>query len=162
MQAVTTNVSLAKPGFGWMNRILRIADFRIVLRDSDGQNFEGADTEYRLFCLGTGTEWSREEFELAAARVYNIERALQVRHWGRDREIDEMMLPYFDQTETFQNPLLEERHSLDREKFRHVLDEFYSLHGWDPATGQPTKERLDQLGLDGVYEQMTIGVGMQP
>ena len=133
------------------------ADYRVVLRDSDGNDIEGADVEYHLFCLGTGTQWSREQFEQAAARVYNIERALQVRHWGRDRSVDEMVLPYFEQPESHQNPLLEEIYSLDREQFRPVLDEFYSLHGWDPATGWPTKERLEALGLKGVYEQMVAG-----
>ncbi len=76
---------------------------------------------------------------------------------GRNRSIDEMVLPYFEQPESIQNPFLEQRYSLDREQFRPVLDEFYSLHGWDPATGWPTKERLEALGLKGVYEQMVAG-----
>ena len=122
-------------------------DFRNVFHDSDGHSFEGQDTEYHLFRLGTGTEWSPDDFEQAAARVYNIERALQVRHWGRDRTMDETILPYFDQPETFQNPLLEKRYSIDRKQFKSVLDEFYSLHGWNPETGRPTKERLESLAL---------------
>ena len=113
--------------------------------------------EYLLFCLGTGIQWSLEQFEQAAARVYTLERALQIRHWGRNRSVDETVLPYFDQLESHQNPLLEKRYGLDREKFRPVLDEFYSLHGWDPATGWPTKERLEVLGLNGIYEQMIAG-----
>ncbi len=132
-------------------------DYRNVLHDIDGNEFEGQDIEYHLFKLGTGTEWTRGDFEQAAARVYNLERALQVRHWGRDRAMDETVLPYFDQPETFSNPLLEERYSLDRKQFKFVLDEFYILHGWDPETGQPTKERLDTLGLEGVHEKMTAG-----
>jgi aldehyde:ferredoxin oxidoreductase len=132
-------------------------DYRVVLRDSNGNDIEGQDIEYNLFCLGTGLGWSREEFEQAAARVYNLERALQVRHWGRDRSVDEMVLPYFDELETYQNPLLDERHGLDRDQFRQVLDEFYRLHGWDPATGHPKKDRLEALDLKGVYEQMKAG-----
>ena len=57
--------------------------------------------------------------------------------------MDESVLPYFDQPEIFANPLLGERHALDREQFKTVLDDFYCLHGWDPQTGQPTKERLE-------------------
>ena len=131
-------------------------DYRVLLHDTDGNEIEGTDVERRLFCLGTGIEWSREQFEAAAARVLNLERALQVRHWGRDRSDDETVLPYFDQPESYQNPLLEQRYSLDRERFRPVLDEFYSLHGWDPVTGRPTRERLHDLGLKGVYRQMTV------
>ena len=133
------------------------AEFRNVFRDLNGVEFEGQDTEYYLFRLGTGTEWGNEEFEQAAARVYCLERALQGRHWGRDRAMDETVLPYFDQPETFANPLLKERHSLDRQQFKTVLDEFYNLHGWDPQTGQPTKERLEALGLEGVHEKMAAG-----
>jgi aldehyde:ferredoxin oxidoreductase len=132
-------------------------DYRIVLQDSDGGEFDGADVEYRLFCLGTGAEWSRDEFEAAAARVYTLERALLVRHWGRDRSLDETTLPYFENLDTYQSPLLEQRYGLDREQFKPVLDKFYSLHGWDPETGWPTKDGLEALGLNGVYDQMIEG-----
>ena len=130
-------------------------DFRIVLEDPNGEKLDGADVEYRLFCLGTGTDWSKEQFEDAAARVYSLERVLQVRHWGRDRSTDETALRYFDRLDTYPSPLFDQRFGLDREKFKPVLDTFYTLHGWDPATGWPTQTRLEELGLHGVYEQMT-------
>lgn len=129
-------------------------DYLVVLKDDEGRDLPGLDVEHLLFCLGTGIEWSKEEFERAASRVYTMERALQVRHWGRDRSYDEMVLPYFDQPESYQNPLLEQRHALDRDKFRPVLDEFYTLHGWEPATGQPTEETLKYLDLEGVWKKM--------
>jgi aldehyde:ferredoxin oxidoreductase len=118
---------------------------------------DGPSVEYHLFVAGTGINWSEEEFERAAERVYTLERALQVRHWGRDRRMDEMALPYFEQPESCRNPFLEERHRLDREKFEPVLDEFYALHGWDTARGWPTRERLGELGLDDVYDPMVEG-----
>lgn len=131
-------------------------DYQHVFSDpEDGSEIEGKDMEARLFALGTGTQWAPEEFEKAAARVYNLERALLVRHWGRDRSIDEMVLPYFDRTESYVNPFLDKRHGLDRGKFKKVLDRFYTLHGWDVETGQPTKDRLVSLGLKDVYEKMT-------
>jgi aldehyde:ferredoxin oxidoreductase len=54
---------------------------------------------------------------------------------------------------------LKDRYGLDRDQFKPVIDEFYSLHGWDVQTGQPTKQRLDELGLEGVHEQMTASAG---
>jgi aldehyde:ferredoxin oxidoreductase len=72
---------------------------------------------------------------------------LQVRYWGRDRRTDEMVLPYFEQTELVQSPFLDRRYGLDRAQFRPVMDEFYALHGWDPESGWPTRERLRELGL---------------
>ena len=73
-----------------------------------------------------------------------------------DRELDESVLPYFEQTETGLDPLLGKAVGLDREQFAPVLDEFYALHGWD-GNGQPTKEHLEELGLGDVYEPMAKG-----
>jgi len=113
--------------------------------------------EYHLFVAGTGVNWPEEEFERAAERVYTLERALQIRHWGRDRCMDEMALPYFEQPESCPNPFLKKRHGLDRERFEPVLDEFYALHGWDSTRGWPTRERLNELGLGDVHDPMVEG-----
>jgi aldehyde:ferredoxin oxidoreductase len=120
-------------------------------------DIEGPSVEYHLFAAGTGVNWPEEEFVRAAERVYSLERALQVRHWARDRQVDEEVLPYFERPEPYQNPFLDRRHALDREQFRPVLDEFYTLHGWDPERGWPTRERLRQLDLDDVYGPMVQG-----
>ncbi len=96
----------------------------------------------------------------AAGRVCSIERALQVRHWARDRQTDEMVLPYFEQTELYQSPFLEKRNALDREQFKPVVDEFYALHGWDAERGWPTRERLRELDMEDVYEPMVAGAAM--
>ena len=87
--------------------------------------------------------------------MYTLERALQVRHWGRDRAMDEMVLPYFEQPEGFANPLLGARRGLDRARFAPVLSEFYALHGWDPETGQPTAEGMRALGMGDVLASLT-------
>ena len=118
---------------------------------------EGPSTEYHLFRAGTGLDWPEAEFERAAERVCTMERALQVRHWGRDRSTDEMLLPYFERLEATQSPFLNERYGLDREQFKPVMDEFYSLHGWDPQSGQPTRERLAKLDMREVYAPMVEG-----
>jgi aldehyde:ferredoxin oxidoreductase len=128
------------------------------LHDIEGVgDIEGPSIEYHLFCAGSGVTWSEEEFVRAAERVLSLERALQVRHWARDREMDETVLPYFERTEPYQNPLLDKRYSLDREQFKPVLDEFYTLHGWDIERGWPTQERLRELGLEDAYEPMLDG-----
>ena len=129
-----------------------------TFRDIEGLgDIEGLSVEYHLFTAGTGLPWSEEEFSRAAERVTALERALQVRQWARDRETDEMLLPYFERTESYQNPLLEKRYGLDREQFKPVMDEFYALKGWDAETGWPTQERLRKLGLVDVYEPMVEG-----
>jgi aldehyde:ferredoxin oxidoreductase len=117
---------------------------------------EGPSIEYHLFVAGTGTDWSEQAFDRAAERIVTLERALQVRHWGRDREMDETVLPYFEGTELHQNPCLDRRHGLDRVQFKPVLDEFYRLHGWDER-GWPTGQRLRELDLEGMYGDMVDG-----
>jgi aldehyde:ferredoxin oxidoreductase len=118
---------------------------------------EGPAIEYHLFAAGTGADWSEEAFVQAAKRVWTMERALQVRHWARDRQTDEMVLPYFEQPELYQSPFMDRRYGLDREQFRPVLDEFYTLHGCDAKTGWPTQERLRELDMEDVYEPMVGG-----
>ena len=128
-----------------------------VLRDVSGVgDVEGLSVEYHLFASGTGLDWDERAFERAAKRVVMLERALQVRHWGRDRALDESILPYFERPEVDINPLLGERYGLDREQFAPVLSEFYGYHGWD-GNGRPTEEGLRQLGLSDVYGPMMEG-----
>jgi hypothetical protein len=124
------------------DRLVRIGDI------------EGISVDYHLFSLGTGTGLSEAEFERAAERVYTQERALCVRHWARDRQMDESVLPSFEYEENWPNPFLGRRQGLDREQFRAVLDDYYSLLGWDLETGWPTRQRLAELGLHGVYDDM--------
>ena len=120
-------------------------------------DIDGIDVEYSLFRAGTGTEWSAEDFERAAERVYTLERALTIRHWNRDRAMDEMVLPSFEYLENWINPLLDRRYGLDREQFEPVMEEYYRLRGWDPVNGWPTREHLTRVGLDGVYDPMAKG-----
>ncbi len=118
---------------------------------------EGPSVDYHLFRLGTGTEWEEPDFQRAAERIYALERALNVRHWGRDRTMDESLLPAFEYKENWANPLLGEKHALDRDTFRPVADEYYRLLGWDVETGRPTQQRLDDLGIGETYEPMMRG-----
>jgi aldehyde:ferredoxin oxidoreductase len=128
------------------------------LPDVDGVGeIEGPAIEYHLFAAGTGVAWDEKEFERAAERVCTLERALQIRHWARDRSTDEMVLPYFERTELYQSPFLDRRYGLDREQFKPVMDEFYALHGWDIESGWPTRERLRELNLEDVHEPMVDG-----
>jgi aldehyde:ferredoxin oxidoreductase len=117
----------------------------------------GPSTEYHLFKAGTGVTWTEDDWERAAERVYSLERALVVRHWARDRKMDELVLPSFEYRENWQNPHLDKRYALDREQFKPVMDEYYALRGWDVETGWPTQEHLQRVGLADVYEPMIEG-----
>ena len=43
---------------------------------------------------------------------------------------------------------------LDRDKFESLKDEYYSLRGWDVATGLQTRAKLEQLGLGDMVDDL--------
>ncbi len=120
-------------------------------------DIDGPETEAHLFAAGTGVDWDAAEFSKAAERVLNLERAITIRHFGRDRKMDERALPAFEYDENWLNPETNERMALDRAQFDPVMDEYLRLRGWDVATGWPTREKLEDLGLGDVYDPMVEG-----
>ncbi len=114
----------------------------------------GPSFEYHMFRLATGMDIREDEFEAMAERVFNLERALQVRNWGRSRAVDEQVVPHFDRIENWVNPFIGRGVGLDRERFARLMDEYYTLRGWDPASGRPTRSRLECLGLGDVADDL--------
>jgi aldehyde:ferredoxin oxidoreductase len=92
---------------------------------------------------------------LRGERGINLERALQIRHFGRSRRDDENVIPFFETEEYLANPFLGEKQSLDRQEFLGLIDRFYELRGWDRHTGWPTRAKLLELGLDEVADQLS-------
>jgi aldehyde:ferredoxin oxidoreductase len=117
---------------------------------------DGPDVDSHLFRAGTGVEWDPAEFSRAAERVLNLERAISVRHFAKDRRMDERVLPSFAYDENWVNPELGQRMALERERFDPVLDHYLALRGWDQETGWPTRETLQGLDLD-IYDEMIAG-----
>jgi aldehyde:ferredoxin oxidoreductase len=100
--------------------------------------------EARLYRACTGIELGIAEMERPIAeRIVTLERCLDVRNTGRDREIDEAVIPHFQWAGKVDGTHL----SADAAEFRALLDEYYALRGWDRETGRPTPETLRALGL---------------
>jgi aldehyde:ferredoxin oxidoreductase len=134
------------------DRFSRIAD-----PDGSGATIDGPDVDAAILRAGTGLDWDTAAFERAAERVLNLERAITVRHWGRTRAMDERVIPSFEYGEDRFNPEIGVRMKLDRDRFLPVMDEYYRLRGWDVEAGWPTEEKLERLGLGGVYDEMIAG-----
>ena len=100
--------------------------------------------------LGMGL--SEEAFYRTATRIFTLERALQIRNWGRTRAVDGTIIPYLSYPEVRSSPFLGERVSVDPEKFRCLMDEFYDLRGWDRRTGWPTRPTLAHLDMEDIAE----------
>ena len=123
---------------------------------------EGRDVEAAFFRAGTGVDWDATAFERANLNAYTLERATQVRHFGRDRRMDETVLPYFSYPENWANRFLGERRGLDAAQFAPVVSEYYQRLGWDPATGRPTRAAMDATGVLGAYDNMVAGAEAAP
>ncbi len=100
----------------------------------------------------TGWDFGAEEFRKIGERIYNLERAFNMRE-GQTRADD-----------TLPRRLLEEPLP-DGPAAGHVnnveifLDPYYEFRNWDKATGRPTPEKLKELGLEDVITQIWGGQG---
>jgi len=95
----------------------------------------------------TGWEFGVEEFRKTGERIYNLERAYNVRE-GLTRNDD--TLP----KRLLEEPLPEgpaEGHVNNLEIY---LDPYYEFRGWDTTTGKPLPAKLRELGL----EELTIQI----
>ena len=91
----------------------------------------------------TGWDLNLDELERLGERIYNLERAFNCRE-GISRKDDSLPI------RATQQPIPSgpsQGMYCPPEEFQAMLDEYYSLRGWD-ANGIPTAEKLRGLGLD--------------
>lgn len=119
--------------------------------------------ESSIFSAVTGRETSQEELEAVGERVFNLQRAILLRE-GRGRREGDALLDFFHA-----EPLTSEHLNrrlivpdaageatsrkgaiLDRDDFEQLKSEFYTLRGWDEATGLQLSETLTRLDLDDI------------
>jgi len=103
----------------------------------------------KVIYYNTGLEMTPEEIWEIAERCNNIERLFNLRE-GLQREDlkkgDMLNHRYFDEPCRRGAPDVIGA-KIDKKKFKKMIDEFYTHHGWD-ENGVPTPETLKRLGLD--------------
>lgn len=100
----------------------------------------------------TGLSLTPEQVQQVGERVNNLARAFNVRE-GFTRADD--TLPERLMTE----PLKaggSKGYMISRQDLDQMLDEYYSLRGWDVKTGKPTRAKLTELGLGYVADELDI------
>jgi aldehyde:ferredoxin oxidoreductase len=97
-----------------------------------------------FYTLTTGFRMSVDELMKAGERVHNVEKMFNVYHAGFTREDDYPPQRLMEEP-IRSGPLRGE--CLKREDWDKMLDEYYTLHGWDPLTSWPMKEKLVELDL---------------
>ena len=110
-----------------------------------GATLPNFDEWSKLLYYNTGMEMSPLEIWTVAERCYNIERLFNLRE-GATRKDDWLVDRYFDEPTKLGIPSIRGK-TIDREKFRQMIDEYYAHHRWD-ENGVPTAETLERLGLD--------------
>jgi aldehyde:ferredoxin oxidoreductase len=117
--------------------MLGICQFQTQLFNSDGLAFNEFS---RLLLLNTGMELSPVEIWDAARRAFTLERLLNLRegNGSKGEDLDERYFAREDDTNA---------RKLDRSNFKSILQEYYSLQGWDEL-GVPSRETLAKLELE--------------
>jgi aldehyde:ferredoxin oxidoreductase len=90
----------------------------------------------------TGWDVSMDELLRIGERATNMARVFNSRE-GFSRKDDTLPERLFQPLE---NGALE-GHAMPRHEFEQALTQLYQLKGWNPASGQPTRERLEELSL---------------
>lgn len=103
-----------------------------------------------LFNAVTGVRIEKEEAFSIAERVYNLEKAINIRE-GQKKEDDmpserHLIEPMSDGPG--KGALIE------KDKFQSMLDAYYKLRGWDVNTSFPTREKLLSLELKNVADDL--------
>jgi aldehyde:ferredoxin oxidoreductase len=126
--------------------------------------------ESRLYSAITGRETTEAELYQKGEAIFNLQRANLLRHgWGGrdgDRVLDYFFTEPLQRGEVFFNPdgimpgkdgelISRLGKTLDREGFQTMLADYYRLRGWD-GNGYPTRERLVELGLEDVAEELNV------
>jgi aldehyde:ferredoxin oxidoreductase len=97
----------------------------------------------------TGWDVTIEDLQRIGERATNMARVFNARE-GFSRKDDALPERLFQPLE---NGALE-GHAMPRDEFEQALTELYQLKGWDPASGRPTRERLEELSLDWAASQL--------
>jgi len=113
----------------------------------------GIDEEIlaQLFQSATGFPITADCIMEAGRRMMNLERCINVRE-GLTRQDD--TLPWRIMNEYNYDLLGVEDPIVSKEKLDMLLDQYYTLHGWDNETGRPVAGTLKKLGLEFVLREL--------
>ncbi|HSW57041.1 MAG TPA: aldehyde ferredoxin oxidoreductase N-terminal domain-containing protein [Dehalococcoidales bacterium] len=137
----------------------------IMAANSPGDHVGDPALESQIYSAITGRETDEAGLLKLGERIYNLQRAIQIRQGWQGRR-DDIVLDYYHTRpladgEVFINPdalmpgpggtiISRVGSVLEKDKFEELKNEYYRLRGWDVQSGYPTVARLRELGLDDV------------
>jgi aldehyde:ferredoxin oxidoreductase len=101
----------------------------------------------QLYNIANGTKLSFDQFMKAGERIFNVRRAFTMRHGAKRSE------------DTLPQRLLKEPIPAGPSKgsvarLDEMLPEYYQMRGWNTASGMPMKDRLVELELDDIANDL--------
>jgi aldehyde:ferredoxin oxidoreductase len=141
----------------WQEDLMTIEDCLIVCKAEYSHNassFEkvlklGFEKQAKLYEYATGIEMSPDQLQKAGERIWNLEKAFNVRE-GMTRKDDNLPERFLKE------PLKEGGSAGNLVNLEPMLDEYYEARGWDVATGIPKREKLVELGLEYVANDLEV------
>ncbi|NLD37834.1 MAG: hypothetical protein GX654_13285 [Desulfatiglans sp.] len=116
--------------------------------------------EAKILSAITGKYFDKKEYLRTGERIFNLQRAIMIRQGTGGRTGDTIMDFYHtDPLETmFKNPeciapgkdkaiISKKGNIFDRNDFRLLINEYYSIRGWDIETGIQISDKLKELDM---------------
>ena len=123
--------------------------------------------ESQLVTAITGREIDEESLNFIGERVFNMQRAVLLRQGWPGRDGDKLLDFLHEEPLDFVffnpdllvpgkngQPVSVRGNKVNRQSFENLKDEYYSLRGWDVTTGIPTREKLEELGLADLVNEL--------
>lgn len=111
----------------------------------------GFERYLKMLNASTGWTFDMTEALKAGERIWNLIKAFNVREGFTSRD----SLP----ERVFAEPLpsgVAKGRRLSTKEFGRMLDDYYALRGWNKESGIPKREKLEQLGLGDVAEELSL------
>lgn len=109
------------------------------------------DSFRKMLAAATGWDLSEKELFASGERVFNIEKAFNVRE-GLGRKDDNFSVP----EKFLEEPLKEGPAKGHVVELDLMLDEYYEARGWEKSTGLPRVETLKNLGLADIADELHL------
>jgi len=121
------------------------------------RNFVGVESLAELYSAVTGIKIGGHELKMAGERAWNIFKALNVRE-GFSRKDDKFPPKWFEPLKDGDKQIfLKDNYKtevLTKENAEKLLDDYYEERGWDIEKGIPTREKLEELGLNDIADDL--------
>ncbi|MFW9845935.1 MAG: aldehyde ferredoxin oxidoreductase family protein [Candidatus Thorarchaeota archaeon] len=126
----------------------------ILMTDSYFVSASGKpDKLAEIITATTGIPYTGTSLLQVGERIYNTEKAFNTRFGLGRRSLDTTPRRFMEDI-----PPKEPRHTEDAlvtpEKLNQLLDEYYELRGWDVQTGLIKRQKLEELGLKRIADEL--------